>query len=98
MHLIQSFKNKFCFDLPLFSKYPDTSINSYFYKITLFVYAGFFGQIACAFLFGFSIGSYDTSIVIIFKTLVNDITIPLGFSMFIVALASLGKLSFRIFQ
>ena len=35
MHLIQSLKNEFCFDLPLFSKYLPTSINSYFYKITL---------------------------------------------------------------
>ena len=30
MHLIQSLKNEFCFDLPSFSKYPATSINSYF--------------------------------------------------------------------
>ena len=36
MHLIQSLKNKFWFDLPLFSKYPATSKNSYFYKMTLF--------------------------------------------------------------
>ena len=35
MHLIQSLKNEFCFDLPLFSKYPATYINSYFYKMTL---------------------------------------------------------------
>ena len=35
MHLIQSLKNEFCFDLPLFSKYPATSINSYFNKMTL---------------------------------------------------------------
>ena len=35
MLLIQSLKNEFCLDLPLFSKYPDTSINSYFYKMTL---------------------------------------------------------------
>ena len=35
MHLIQSLKNEFCFDLPMFSKYLATSINSYFYKITL---------------------------------------------------------------
>ena len=27
MHLIQSLKNKFCFDLAMFSKYPATSIN-----------------------------------------------------------------------
>ena len=39
MHLIQSLKNEFCFDLPLFSKYPDTSINSYFYKMTLCRYS-----------------------------------------------------------
>ena len=38
MHLIQSFKNEFCFDLPLFSEYPATSINSYFHKMTLHVY------------------------------------------------------------
>ena len=37
MHLIQSLKIKFCFDLPMFSKYPATSINSYFYKMTLLV-------------------------------------------------------------
>ena len=35
MHLIQSLKNQFCFDLPMFSKYPATSINGYFYKMTL---------------------------------------------------------------
>ena len=35
MHLIQSLKNEFCFDLPMFTKYPATSINSYFYKMTL---------------------------------------------------------------
>ena len=35
MHVIQSLNNKFWFDLPLFSKYPATSINSYFYKMTL---------------------------------------------------------------
>ena len=35
MHLIQSLKNEICFELPLFSKYPDTSINRYFYKMTL---------------------------------------------------------------
>ena len=37
MHLIQSLKNEFRFDLPLFLMYPATSINSYFYKITLHV-------------------------------------------------------------
>ena len=37
MHLIQSLKNEFCFDLSMFSKYPATSINSYFYKMTLVV-------------------------------------------------------------
>jgi len=37
MQLIQSLKNEFCFDLPLFSKYPATSVNSYFYKMTLHV-------------------------------------------------------------
>ena len=36
MHLIQPLKNEFCFDLPRFSKYPATSINSYFYKMTLY--------------------------------------------------------------
>ena len=35
MHLIQFSKNEFCFDLPMFSKYPATFINSYFYKMTL---------------------------------------------------------------
>ena len=29
------FKNELCFDLPLFSKYTATSLNSYFYKMTL---------------------------------------------------------------
>ena len=38
MHLIQFLKNEFCFDLPMFSKYPSTSINSYFYKMTLWVF------------------------------------------------------------
>ena len=37
MHLIQSLKNEICFDLPLFSKYPATSINRYFYKMTLII-------------------------------------------------------------
>ena len=37
MHLIQSLKKEFCFDLPMFSKYPATSINSYFYRMTLIV-------------------------------------------------------------
>ena len=37
MHLIQSLKNEFSFDLPMFSKYPATSINSYFYEMTLTV-------------------------------------------------------------
>ena len=35
MHLIQSLKNEYCFDLPMFSKYPAISINSYFNKMTL---------------------------------------------------------------
>ena len=38
MHLIQSLKNEYCFDLPLFSKYPTTSIKSYFYKMTNFIF------------------------------------------------------------
>ena len=38
MHLIQSLKNEFSFDLPMFSKYPATSINSYFYKMTLYMH------------------------------------------------------------
>ena len=38
MHLLQSLKNEFCFDLPMFSKYPATPINSYFYKMTLVIY------------------------------------------------------------
>ena len=37
MHLIQSLKNEFGFDLPMFSKYPVTSINSYFHKMTLHI-------------------------------------------------------------
>ena len=44
MLLIQSLKNEFCLDLPLFSKYPDTSINSYFYKMTLFLDDGIFSE------------------------------------------------------
>ena len=39
MHLIQSLKNEFCFDLPMFSKYPATSINSYFFKMTLLAFS-----------------------------------------------------------
>ena len=35
MQLIQSLKNEFWFDLPMFSKYRATTINSYFYKMTL---------------------------------------------------------------
>ena len=31
-------KNEFCFDLPMFSKYLATSINSYFYKMTLLLW------------------------------------------------------------
>ena len=38
MHLIKPLKNEFCFDLPMFSKKPATSINSYFYKMTLDVF------------------------------------------------------------
>ena len=38
MHLLQSLKNEYCFDLPLFSKYPTTSIKSYFYKMTNFIF------------------------------------------------------------
>ena len=40
MHLIQSLKNEFCFDLPMFSKYLATSINNYFYKMTLVTFVG----------------------------------------------------------
>ena len=35
MNLIQPLKTDFFINLPLFSKYPATSINSYFYKMTL---------------------------------------------------------------
>ena len=45
MHLILSLKNEFCFDLPMFSKYPATSINSYLYKMTLSNYFFFLFQI-----------------------------------------------------
>ena len=38
MHLIESLKTEFCFDLFMFSKYPATSINCYFYKMTLLLY------------------------------------------------------------
>ena len=48
-----------------------------------------FGQVFSAVLFGFSVGSYDTSIIVIFKTLCPDITVPLGVSMFVFAVASL---------
>ena len=40
MHLIQTLKNEFFFDLPLFSKCPATSINSYFNKMTLSIVNG----------------------------------------------------------
>ena len=40
MHLIQSLKNEFCFDLPMFSKYPATSLNNNFYKMTLVTFVG----------------------------------------------------------
>ena len=49
----------------------------------------FTGQVVSAVLFGFSIGSYDTSIIVIFKILCSDITVPLGVSMFVFAMASL---------
>ena len=49
----------------------------------------FSGQLVCAVVFGFSIGSYDTSIIVMFKLLTDDITVPLGFSMFVFAVASL---------
>ena len=35
--LSQSLKNEFCLDLPMLSKYPATSVNSFFYKMTLCV-------------------------------------------------------------
>ena len=38
----------------------------------------FGGQLACAVLFGLSIGAYDTSIIVIFKQFTKDITHPLG--------------------
>ena len=57
MHLIMSLKNEFCFDLPMFSKYPDTSINRYFHKMTLaipksFCTVLFMGKIKILQLFG----------------------------------------------
>ena len=64
MHLGQSLTNEFCFDLPMFSKYPATSINSYFYKMTLINN----GVVCCeAFLFGKSfqpLCSYPLDIVV----------------------------------
>ena len=47
------------------------------------------GQILAAVMFGVSVGSYDTSIIVVFKMLTLDITIPLGVSMFVFAVASL---------
>ena len=49
----------------------------------------FVGQVVCAVLFGVSIGSYDTSIILVFKIFTEDITSPLGVSMFVFAVASL---------
>ena len=51
MHLIQSLKNEFCFDLPLFSRYPATSIKSYFYKITLTGFILLFTEVTSAISF-----------------------------------------------
>ena len=52
-------------------------------------WSSFAGQIVSAVVFGFTIGAYDTSVIVIFKLLSDDITIPLGISMFVFALASL---------
>ena len=52
-------------------------------------WTSFHGQIVAAVMFGISIGSYDTSIIVVFKALVEDITLPLGASMFVFAVASL---------
>ena len=52
-------------------------------------WSSFVGQIVSAVVFGFTIGAYDTSVIVIFKLLSDDITIPLGISMFMFALASL---------
>ena len=52
-------------------------------------WTSFSGQIVAAVMFGVSIGSYDTSIIVVFKMLVEDITLPLGVSMFVFAVASL---------
>ena len=52
-------------------------------------WSSFAGQIVSAVVFGFTIGAYDTSVIVIFKLLSEDITIPLGISMFMFALASL---------
>ena len=49
----------------------------------------FAGQLASSVVFGFTIGAYDTSVIVIFKLLSEDITIPLGISMFMFAVASL---------
>ena len=49
MHLIQSLKNEFWFDLPLFSKYPATSKNSYFYKMTLCIFMFYRNLLYCQF-------------------------------------------------
>ena len=52
-------------------------------------WTSFIGQVVCAVLFGISIGSYDTSIILVFKVFSEDITSPLGVSMFVFAIASL---------
>ena len=52
-------------------------------------WTSFIGQVVCAVLFGISIGSYDTSIILVFKVFSEDITSPLGVSMFVFAVASL---------
>ena len=52
-------------------------------------WASFAGQIVSSLVFGFTIGAYDTSVIVIFKILCEDITIPLGISMFMFAVASL---------
>ena len=49
----------------------------------------FEGQAAYVAIFGFTFGAYISSVVVILKIIMTDITVPLGISLFIFAIASL---------
>lgn len=49
---------------------------------------GFFGQIVCAILFGFTFGGFVTGIVVILKKILNDLGTSLGLLMFCSAISS----------